>query len=478
MYKKVSYKIEDENEENQRGGETDAEEGKQGENREYVKKVKGRNKLIQKRRRKKPEGLSGRNVAREAKGRRATKLFWSTSSQSVPQSKVPLKPIPADKTFFGPLPSAPTHSASWPRRGGPGQSRRRERRGAGASRKRRRSPPAPLRSLSSPRHAPHRAAPRAAGQARPVSATYDAMQTVARSAMLLTLLALLARLHAQKADRHPANLYSVCSVYSSAVFRYEKDRRNPALVRKCDQCVMKKVPFIIGGSNASVHEFPHMALLGYGNKVQGAPKWVRLGELDLTTAEESQHEDFGVAESIPHPDYKDGIHYNDIALLRLDRKVIFTAAIRPACIHTLPEIADPLGIASGWGLIHWADPDNSEFLMKLNLHLYKTDICSYAYKTAATTFRLRNGIVEESMVCAGSPEGGKDTCRGDSGGPLQVKLSNPYCMYSVIGITSFGKGACGTTLSPSVYTRVSYFVPWLEDIVWPDDVTPEVRRQF
>ncbi|KAK7871644.1 hypothetical protein R5R35_001829 [Gryllus longicercus] len=386
------------------------------------------------------------------------------------------------------------------------------------------------------------------------------MQTVARSAMLLTLLALLARLHAQKADRHPANLYSgdlclmqggraglcrsvelcpeapqmvrdgvppvvcsynnstpivccpsarkanrMCSVYSSAVFRYVKDRRNPALVRKCDQCVMKKVPFIIGGSNASVHEFPHMALLGYGTSTSnrrwncggslisdrfvltaahciitsgGAPKWVRLGELDLTTAEESQHEDFGVAESIPHPDYKDGIHYNDIALLRLDRKVVFTAAIRPACIHTLPEIADPLGIASGWGLIHWADPDNSDFLMKLNLHLYKTDICSYAYKTAATTFRLRNGIVEESMVCAGSPEGGKDTCRGDSGGPLQVKLSNPYCMYSVIGITSFGKGACGTTLSPSVYTRVSYFVPWLEDIVWPDDVTPEVRRQF
>lgn len=55
--------------------------------------------------------------------------------------------------------------------------------------------------------------------------------------------------------------------------------------------------------------------------------------------------------------------------------------------------------------------------------------------------------------------------QGDSGGPLQVVLDNPYCMYSVVGVTSFGK-FCGFKNSPAVYTRVSSYVPWIESVVW------------
>lgn len=55
--------------------------------------------------------------------------------------------------------------------------------------------------------------------------------------------------------------------------------------------------------------------------------------------------------------------------------------------------------------------------------------------------------------------------QGDSGGPLQIKLKYPYCMYSVIGVTSFGR-KCGVQV-PGVYTRVSNYVPWIESIIWP-----------
>lgn len=56
--------------------------------------------------------------------------------------------------------------------------------------------------------------------------------------------------------------------------------------------------------------------------------------------------------------------------------------------------------------------------------------------------------------------------QGDSGGPLQIYHSNDdiECMYDIVGITSFGKACSG---SPGVYTRVSKYIEWIENIVWP-----------
>jgi len=45
------------------------------------------------------------------------------------------------------------------------------------------------------------------------------------------------------------------------------------------------------------------------------------------------------------------------------------------------------------------------------------------------------------QMCAGEIAGGKDTCLGDSGGPLYVLGSvNGKSKYVVAGITSYGKG--------------------------------------
>lgn len=53
-----------------------------------------------------------------------------------------------------------------------------------------------------------------------------------------------------------------------------------------------------------------------------------------------------------------------------------------------------------------------------------------------------------------------------SGGPLQYFPSNESAVATVIGIVSFGIG-CGSRL-PSVYTRVAYYLDWIEPIVWPE----------
>jgi secreted trypsin-like serine protease len=95
--------------------------------------------------------------------------------------------------------------------------------------------------------------------------------------------------------------------------------------------------------------------------------------------------------------------------------------------------------------------------MKVTLNIYSNDEC-------AKVMTPREKVLN-SMLCAGLLEGGKDTCQGDSGGPLQVVLEEPYCMYSIIGVTSFGK-FCGFANSPAIYTTISSFIPWIENIVW------------
>ena len=57
-----------------------------------------------------------------------------------------------------------------------------------------------------------------------------------------------------------------------------------------------------------------------------------------------------------------------------------------------------------------------------------------------------------TMVCAGYPQGGIDTCFGDSGGPMQAPLQGGG--YRLVGITSWGSG-CAQPNAPGVYTRVA-----------------------
>lgn len=103
------------------------------------------------------------------------------------------------------------------------------------------------------------------------------------------------------------------------------------------------------------------------------------------------------------------------------------------------------------------DEEGSQDLMKVLLSIYSGEVCEER--------KLVKGGMQTSMICSGELEGGKDTCNGDSGGPLQIVLDDPYCMYSIIGITSFGR-FCGFAYNPAIYTKVSSYIPWIEGIVW------------
>nr|CAD7396826.1 unnamed protein product [Timema poppensis] len=281
-----------------------------------------------------------------------------------------------------------------------------------------------------------------------------------------------------------------CEEYAKEVYQEEASpvllpSANTNLVSVCGNV---EVPLIVGGTKAKPKEFPHMARVGFGNeaniswscggsliselyiltaahcvysKDKGPARWVRLEE----EGEDSSHQLLSVAERVVHPDYKQPSRYNDIALLKMDREVTFNGFVRPACLHTKTAIPGIKGIATGYGRMEYASDATSKELMKVELSFIPMDKCNDTYKNDVGGLSMVSGL-QDSQLCAGELQGGKDTCQGDSGGALQIVPDKPYCMYNIVGVTSFGK-FCGFKNSPAIYTRVSHFIPWLEDIIWP-----------
>ncbi|KAF7277349.1 hypothetical protein GWI33_008527, partial [Rhynchophorus ferrugineus] len=167
--------------------------------------------------------------------------------------------------------------------------------------------------------------------------------------------------------------------------------------------------------------------------------------------------DLDVQKTYIHPRYSSSSHYNDIALLKLSGTV--PSYTRPACLHTTTSISSKLLTAVGWGRTDFAGPTSND-LLKVDLRTFTKNQCTPFYKNAK---KLPKGIDNNIQICAGGADKQiKDTCDGDSGGPLSYKRAT---LHYVTGITSFGK-ACGLANVPAVYTRVSAYVPWIESIVW------------
>ncbi|XP_043268692.1 serine protease snake-like isoform X2 [Venturia canescens] len=257
------------------------------------------------------------------------------------------------------------------------------------------------------------------------------------------------------------------------------------------KCGIVDTPLIIGGVRAKPLEFPHMAVIGYGDPVAWLcggtlvsdlyvltaahcldssgqiPSKIRVGLTDLKNPESGMQER-KVVERIAHPEYKIPARYHDIALLKIDKPLEMEAGVRPACLEVdsnLPLSQKQGAIASGFGRTSYGSSNGSRYLMKVSLNYVPAEDCAKHFSGESGGRRMSRGLIP-NMLCAGVMEGGKDTCQGDSGGPLQRVLKDPYCAYSIVGVTSFGK-FCGFKNSPAIYTRVSSYLDWIESVVWP-----------
>jgi len=64
------------------------------------------------------------------------------------------------------------------------------------------------------------------------------------------------------------------------------------------------------------------------------------------------------------------------------------------------------------------------------------------------------------MICAGVAAGGKDSCSGDSGGPIIDATTG-----ELIGVVSWGSG-CAQAGFSGVYARVGNFVTYINSNKW------------
>ena len=139
-----------------------------------------------------------------------------------------------------------------------------------------------------------------------------------------------------------------------------------------------------------------------------------------------------------HPEYAGYSGGKDIAVLTLRAPVLAPPLPMTGENDDTPYRPGTPGHVYGWGRTGESEPP-SPVLRSVDVPVLPSDECQRAYPEFSP----------QAMFCAGVPQGGRDACAGDSGGPYVVN-------GRLAGIVSYGTG-CGRPGYPGVYTRVASF---------------------
>nr|XP_055026233.1 complement factor D [Misgurnus anguillicaudatus] len=225
---------------------------------------------------------------------------------------------------------------------------------------------------------------------------------------------------------------------------------------------------ITGGKEAAPNSRPYMASLQWNEKHECggfliSDQWVMsaahcfrngkesgvkvvLGAHSLSKAEDTK-QSFDVSAVYNHPDFSISNYDNDIALLKLESPITESYAVKPVKFQREggvdPEEGSDVDTA-GWGSLNnlGGRPDK---LQELTITVMERWLCGRGdYYGAKFT---------NNMLCAAKRQ--KDTCDGDSGGPLLYK-------GVAVGITSNGGKKCGSSKKPGLYTLISHYTQWID----------------
>ncbi|XP_055621620.1 serine protease SP24D-like [Toxorhynchites rutilus septentrionalis] len=217
---------------------------------------------------------------------------------------------------------------------------------------------------------------------------------------------------------------------------------------------------IVGGTAASVNQFPHqVALLRRNSLFCGgsliSDKWVLsaahcvysgnqvvepssitvlAGTIDLTQGGVRRN----VQRITPHESY--GNFRNDIALLQLEQAYQLGGSIQTISLHHSEVPAGSSITISGWGRLYANGPLPS--------------VLQYNQVTAISNSQCvgQTGITD-GLICLKSPVD-NGACNGDSGGPAVYN-------NQLVGVANFVINYCGSS-APDGYAKVSHFVKWIE----------------
>uniref|UniRef100_A0A8C6Y4B9 Peptidase S1 domain-containing protein n=1 Tax=Naja naja TaxID=35670 RepID=A0A8C6Y4B9_NAJNA len=186
--------------------------------------------------------------------------------------------------------------------------------------------------------------------------------------------------------------------------------------------------------------------------------WVILGDYNLAKVEGPEQQILINSEDIfVHPSWNPNCLDcgNDIALIKLSRPAVLNDKVQLACLPPRGEVLpnDHPCYISGWGRLYTGGP-TPDVLQQALLPVVDYAHCSQPDWWGST--------VKQNMVCAGGDI--KAACHGDSGGPLNCPAADGR--WYVHGVTSFVSiMGCNILKKPTVFTRASAFIPWIEQII-------------
>jgi len=201
-----------------------------------------------------------------------------------------------------------------------------------------------------------------------------------------------------------------------------------------------------------------------------------LGELDLTSSEDCTTydykkicappiEEFTIEKATIHEEFNPFSPWFDVALLKLDRKVVFKGKksvnlfdnyntfvflfldhIRPICLPLTDQLlAFTSNIGQSYMAVGWGKTEDRRFANSTMEVYINSERCT--------------GGRDSSFLCANGDF--VDTCTGDSGGPLTWSTLYFGTVRTVqFGVVSIGSKECGAA-QKAYYMDVPTFMPWI-----------------
>merc|ERR1711899_631372 len=214
------------------------------------------------------------------------------------------------------------------------------------------------------------------------------------------------------------------------------------------------MPYIVNGYEAIKHEYPFMAALmnkrrqfcggslidenhiltaahcvAHMSKYDVQNLRVRLGDHNIKD-NDSQTVVKHVKRVIRHKGFSSSTLWNDVAILTLDSAVQYSDTIQPICLAQGSQTyVNNIVTVAGWGTLREGGSQPSS-LMKVDVKVWTNERCKSSYGSSAP------GGITSHMLCASEYQ--RDSCSGDSGGPLFDCPFGGSCEQ--IGIVSWGIG--------------------------------------
>ncbi|KAL7052587.1 hypothetical protein ACKWTF_004923 [Chironomus riparius] len=153
-----------------------------------------------------------------------------------------------------------------------------------------------------------------------------------------------------------------------------------------------------------------------------------------------------------HPTYNSTTIANDIALIQLSRSITYGLLLQRIKLPSLmSNFLNKTGVVSGFGTYSDINPITSNLLRYTFVTVMNGTMCQISY--GSSFFRT------EQQLCVDT-KGGHSSCSGDSGGPLGIFENSEL---TLAGIVSYGSDKGCELGNPEVYTKVSSYLPWIQN---------------